>query len=82
VTRTDHILQLYRSGASQEIVAVRETIQRVLAWPTTSRPPHLVIEGEIKTSKSLLAWWLHRNSARFEGPFRADLLPDRWQHDT
>jgi DNA-binding NtrC family response regulator len=66
---TDHMLQLYLSGTSQKIAAVRETIQRVIAWPTTSRPPHLVIEGESSTGKSLLAMWLHRNSARAERPF-------------
>jgi hypothetical protein len=48
----DHILQLYLSGASREIVAVRETIQHVLAWPTTSRPPHLVIKGESRTGET------------------------------
>src|SRR5574341_1330194 len=66
---TDHVLQLYLSGTSPTIVAARQTMQRALGWRTTSTPPPLIIEGETCIGKSLLAWWLHRNSVRAEKPF-------------
>ena len=51
-------------GESEQIVAIKEMIERVA--PTTAR---VLITGENGTGKELVAHWLHEKSERLKSPF-------------
>ncbi len=57
-------------GESPGIVAVRDTVRRLLPrLAETTRPPALLIQGETGTGKGVLARAIHRASPRRDGPF-------------
>jgi DNA-binding NtrC family response regulator/tetratricopeptide (TPR) repeat protein len=57
-------------GESPGIVAVRETISRLLARQSEARRlPPILIQGETGTGKGLVARALHQGGPRPEGPF-------------
>ncbi len=57
-------------GESAELVAVRETLARVLGQPAARRRlPPILIQGETGTGKGLLARAPHQASPRAECPF-------------
>jgi transcriptional regulator with AAA-type ATPase domain/tetratricopeptide (TPR) repeat protein len=57
-------------GASQEVVALRVAITRLLERLQGShRPPHVLLQGETGTGKGLVARLLHDHGPRASGPF-------------
>jgi two-component system, NtrC family, response regulator AtoC len=57
-------------GNSPAIVALRETVRRLLPrLADTNRPPPILIQGETGTGKGLLARTVHRASPRNHAPF-------------
>ncbi|MBI1894631.1 MAG: sigma 54-interacting transcriptional regulator, partial [Candidatus Rokubacteria bacterium] len=57
-------------GESPGIVAVRETIKRLLQRQTEARRlPPILLQGETGTGKGLLARAIHRSGPRAAGPF-------------
>jgi transcriptional regulator with PAS, ATPase and Fis domain len=56
-------------GSSPGIVALRDTVSRLLGRPGARRLPPILILGETGSGKGLLARAIHRSGPRHAGPF-------------